>query len=91
MDEICLLCSSARPTNAGGVEVSLDTIDPNGNFMHIGNTTSDSSGAFSYQWVPEIPGKYTVIATFDRLKQLRYASNTQTAIAVDEIEKLPQQ
>ena len=54
----------ARPTDATGVEVTLDTIDPNGNYLHIGNTTSDASGMYSYQWTPEIPGKYTVIATF---------------------------
>ena len=31
------------PTNAKGVEVSLDTLDPNGNFVHIGTATTDTS------------------------------------------------
>ena len=34
------------PTNATGVEVSLDTIDPNGNLVHIGTVISDSNGMF---------------------------------------------
>ncbi len=50
----------AMPSNAKGVEVTLDTVDPNGNFVHIGTVTSDISGKFSYMWTPEVPGKYTV-------------------------------
>jgi hypothetical protein len=52
------------PTNAKGVEVSLDVIDSNGNFRNIGTTTSDLTGTFGYMWEPDIPGQYTVIATF---------------------------
>lgn len=47
-----------------GVQVSLDAVDPNGNYIHIGDTTSDMSGTFSYVWQPEHVGKYTVMATF---------------------------
>jgi hypothetical protein len=47
-----------------GVPVSIDAIDPNGNAVHIATVTSDMSGTFSYMWTPEIPGKYTVTATF---------------------------
>ena len=72
----------SRPTNATGVEVSLDTVDPNGNYVHIGNATSDSTGMFSYQWVPEVPGKYTVIATFKGSNGY-YGSFSETAVAVD--------
>jgi hypothetical protein len=71
------------PTNATGVEVTLDTVDPNGNWIHIGTVTSDSSGMFSCQWKPEVPGKYTVIATFAGSKSY-YASYAETAIGVDE-------
>jgi hypothetical protein len=72
-----------RPANATGVEVTLDTVDPNGNFIHIGTVTSDSSGMFSYQWKPEVPGKYTIIATFPG-SGAYYASFAETAIGVDE-------
>ncbi|MGD0451934.1 MAG: hypothetical protein ABSA79_12895 [Candidatus Bathyarchaeia archaeon] len=76
------------PTNATGVEVSLDTFDPNGNYVHIGNATSDSTGMFSYQWVPEVPGKYTVIATFEGSNGY-YGSSSETAAAVDEAAATP--
>jgi hypothetical protein len=54
-----------RPTDATGVEVSLDAIDPNNNYIHIGTATTDASGTFGFDWQPpNIPGKYTIIATF---------------------------
>jgi outer membrane protein assembly factor BamB len=49
---------------ATGVPVTLSTYDPNGNFIHIAEVTSDSSGTFGIDWEPEIPGLFTVIATF---------------------------
>jgi outer membrane protein assembly factor BamB len=52
------------PTNATGVEVTLDSIDPNGNFVPIGTATTDLSGTYSFFWEPPIEGKYTIIATF---------------------------
>jgi hypothetical protein len=71
-----------RPANATGVEVTLDTIDPNGNWIHIGNATSDTSGTFSYMWTPDVPGKYTVIATFAGSESY-WPSYAETAIGVD--------
>jgi hypothetical protein len=48
-----------------GVPVSLDAVDPNGNFVHIATVTSDgTTGAFGYTWKPEIAGDYKVTATF---------------------------
>jgi hypothetical protein len=52
------------PTDAKGVEVSLDTIDPNGNYVHIGTVTSDINGNFGFMYTPEVPGTYQIIATF---------------------------
>ena len=52
------------PSDAKGVEVSIDVIDSNGNFRNIGTATSDTTGTFGYMWEPDIPGQYTVIATF---------------------------
>jgi hypothetical protein len=72
-----------KPKNATGVEVSLDTIDPNGNFVHIATTTSDDSGMFKKAFVPEVPGEYTIIATFGGSKSY-YSSYAETAIYVDE-------
>lgn len=52
------------PSDAKGVDVSIDVIDDNGNFRNIGIATSDMSGVYNLVWEPDIPGKYTVIATF---------------------------
>ena len=52
------------PADATGVTVTLDTLDPNGNFVHIGEATSDMSGTFGFAWTPDIPGLHKVIATF---------------------------
>jgi len=52
------------PAQAKGVDVSLDVIDSNGNFRNIGTATTDASGTFGLLWAPDIPGQYTVLATF---------------------------
>ena len=53
------------PNNVTGVSVSLDTVDPNNNFIHIGDVTTDGmSGTFGFTWQPEISGQYKVMATF---------------------------
>jgi len=70
------------PADATGVPVTLDVIDPNGNFISIGRVTSDMSGFYSYQWTPEVEGKYTIIATFEGSKSY-YSSYAETAIGVD--------
>jgi len=53
------------PQDAKGVTVKLTAIDPNGNYQDIGETTSDLAGNFAIEWMPPVPGKYDVIATFD--------------------------
>jgi hypothetical protein len=53
-----------KPTNATGVEVTLSVVDSNNNYRPIGTTISDADGFFHYTWTPDIPGDYTVIATF---------------------------
>ena len=72
-----------RPADAVGVPVSIDVIDANGNYRNIGTATSDSDGFFSFQWAPDIPGKYTVIATFAGSESY-WSSHAKTAFAVDE-------
>jgi hypothetical protein len=48
-----------------GVPVSIDAVDPNGNFVHIATVTSDgTSGTFAYTWTPTTPGDYKISATF---------------------------
>jgi hypothetical protein len=52
------------PANAKGVEVTLDAIDPNNNYIHIGTVTSDMNGNYGYAFTPEVPGAYQIFATF---------------------------
>jgi hypothetical protein len=54
-----------EPTNFTGVTVTLTAIDPNNNFITLGTATTDATGHFIYAWqTPQVPGKYTVTATF---------------------------
>ncbi len=53
-----------KPTNAQGVDVSLSAIDPNGNSVPIGTTTSDMNGNYAIAFNPEVPGTYQIIANF---------------------------
>ena len=53
-----------EPTNATGVPVTLQAVDPNGNVINLGTVTSDQSGVFKKLWTPEITGEYTIKATF---------------------------
>ena len=71
-----------KPTNATGVPITLTVTDSNGNTRPIGTTTSDSSGSYSFQWTPDITGKYTVTATFAG-SNAYYGSSAETAFAVD--------
>jgi hypothetical protein len=53
------------PAEVVGVPVSLDAMDPAGNFIHIGDVTTDGlSGTFGFVWTPDAVGQYTVSATF---------------------------
>jgi hypothetical protein len=48
-----------------GVPVSIDAVDPNGNTIHVGDTTSDGDGRFAMSWtVPQISGMYTIVSSF---------------------------
>ena len=73
----------ARPTNATGIAVSIDANDPNGNYIHIGDTTSDSSGRFHYMFTPQKSGQYIIFATFAGSKSY-YPSFAQTELGVHE-------
>jgi hypothetical protein len=59
-----MFMQQAKPTNAQGVDVSLSAIDPNGNSVPIGTTTSDMNGNYAIAFNPEVPGTYQIIANF---------------------------
>ncbi len=48
-----------------GVPISIDAVDPNGNYIHIGDTTTDGyTGTFGFTWTPTIDGQYAITASF---------------------------
>jgi hypothetical protein len=71
------------PTDVTGVEVVLSVLDPNNNYYEVGRATSDASGFFSCMFTPEVPGKYTIIATFEGSEGY-WPSHAETAIGVEE-------
>jgi outer membrane protein assembly factor BamB len=77
-----------RPTNAIGVEVTLSVLDSNGNYREIGKTTSDSDGFYSFQWIPDISGKFTVYASFAGSKSY-WPSHAVSAFTVDSAPPTP--
>jgi hypothetical protein len=52
------------PTNVTGVPVTLSVLDSNGNCYKIGTATTNAWGVYSLTWTPDIPGNFTVYATF---------------------------
>jgi len=77
-----------RPTNATGVEVSLDVTDSNGNYRNIGTASSDANGIYYLNWVPDISGEYTVIASFAGSDSY-WPSQAETVFIVDEAASTP--
>jgi len=73
----------AKPAEMVGVDVTITVVDPNGNTPTVANATSDASGFYSCTFVPEVPGKYTVIATFCG-SGAYYGSYAEAAINVDQ-------
>ena len=71
-----------RPTDATGVPITISVVDANGNYRDIGTTTSDADGFFSFNWMPDIDGKYTVYASFGGSEGY-WPSHAVTAFAVD--------
>jgi hypothetical protein len=71
-----LFMQQAKPTNAYGVDVSLSCIDPNGNSIPIGTTTSDINGNYAIAFTPEVPGTYQIIANFAGTKAYGPSSAT---------------
>ena len=70
------------PSNCTGVPVRIDVLDSNGNYRNIGTATSDANGFYSFDWMPDIPGKYTVIAAFEGTNGY-WPSYAETSFKVD--------
>jgi hypothetical protein len=81
-----------KPSNATGVPVSLDALDPNGNFVHIGDATSDTNGFYSLavdtNTLNAGSGTYRVIATFDGTNSYG-SSSSESAFTVNSAQPTP--
>jgi hypothetical protein len=71
------------PTDAAGVPITISVVDSNGNYRSIGTTTSNIYGTYSLTWTPDIPGDYTVIASFAGSNSY-YPSSAATAFHATE-------
>jgi hypothetical protein len=76
------------PTNVTGVLVTVSVVDPNGNTYSIGTATSDASGAFKLAFTPQVPGEYTVLASFAGSGSY-YKSSAETAVSVESAAATP--
>jgi hypothetical protein len=84
-----LYMQQPKPTNAIGVPVSIDAIDPNNNNVHLGDAISDSSGHFAFAWeTPNVPGQYTIMAHFIGTKSY-FGSSSETTTFVSEATPTP--
>ena len=72
-----------KPTNATGVKVTISVLDPNGNSYDVGTTTSNTDGKYGVTFTPQVPGKYTIIATFAGSESY-YSSHASTYMSVTE-------
>jgi hypothetical protein len=71
------------PANVTGVEVVISVVDPNNNYYEVGRATSDANGLFHCAFTPEVPGEYTIIATFAGSESY-WQSHAETALFVEE-------
>jgi hypothetical protein len=72
-----------RPIDSVGVNVTLSVLDSNGNYRDIGTVITDANGFFHYTWTPEIPGDFTVYASFTGSEGY-WPSHDVTAFTVEE-------
>ena len=71
------------PTNASGIPLTVSVLDANGNYRVVGTTTSDLTGAYKFNWKPDISGDYTIYVTFAG-SEAYYGSVAQDAFFVEE-------
>jgi outer membrane protein assembly factor BamB len=78
----------AFPSNATGVPIVLTVADPNGNTYTIGNCTSDLRGSYNLQYTPQVPGLYTLTASFAGSNGY-WPSSAETSFVVNQASTTP--
>jgi outer membrane protein assembly factor BamB len=77
------------PTDFTGVTVQLYAVDPNGNYITLGEATTDVYGTFHYTWTtPDVPGDYSIFASFAGTNGY-WPSTATTAVNVGEAAATP--
>ena len=71
------------PTDITGVEVLVSVLDPNNNCYEVGTATTDENGMFRLVFTPEVPGEYSVYASFEGSNSY-WPSQAVTSIDVEE-------
>ncbi|PVX27226.1 MAG: hypothetical protein CW716_03405 [Candidatus Bathyarchaeum sp.] len=70
-----------NPPTPKGVQVTLTGVDPSGNTVPIGTTTTDSEGNYAINFVPDTTGIYSIKATFEGTDSY-WPSNAGTHLSV---------
>lgn len=81
---------SPKPTDAKGVTVTLKAVDPNNNFIDIGETTSNMYGDYGFTWTPEVSGLYQIIANFAGSESYGSSSASTYLTAIEAIATTPE-
>ena len=77
------------PTDFTGVTVTLYALDPNGNYITLGDATTDVYGTYHYTWTtPDVPGDYSIYASFAGTRGY-WPSTATTAMNVGEAPATP--
>jgi outer membrane protein assembly factor BamB len=75
------------PSNATGVPIAINAIDPNGNLISLGTTASDTNGFYTLEVdtskLDAGQGTYRVIATFQGSESY-FASNAESSFVLTE-------
>jgi hypothetical protein len=72
-----------RPDDVVGVEVVISVLDSNDNYYEVARGVADSTGAYSIEFDPLIPGKYVVYAAFEGSESY-FGSVAETTIVVED-------
>jgi outer membrane protein assembly factor BamB len=68
-------------TMVNGVPIRFEAVDPNGNYVTLGETVSDANGRFSFSFTPDKDGQYDIYAFFDGSASY-YKTDAQTELIV---------
>jgi hypothetical protein len=79
----------SRPADATGVTIKFAAVDPNNNYIELGDTVSDSYGSYGFEFTPDTIGQYMIIATFEGSNSYYPSTATTYLNVVEELEAFP--